>query len=785
MKIIHLALANLRKGKGAAFSLFALIIIAALLLNAGITIFAKMATFYDDKVQELQDPHVSMMMNRADYKPAYGDFFTNHSGVEEFEQESVILMNSAKFRFGDSDMNIASVILNADADRKFSPLKLVEKLDTINHVQSTDIFLPYSFKGSGGYELGDMFTITYLDKAYSYRIAGFFEATLLGANNMGAYKFLLPDTAYRELSGEMGGAAEGILVSAALKDLKQSTALLNDFNKEFPHLNTGMTSHFYYEADIETLKSFSTMTTNIVAMILVAFAAVIVLVSLIVIKYRVTNSVEDGIVNIGVLKALGYTSRQIIASMILQFSLITLFGGIAGVAGYYAFIPLFGGIISSLSGLLWPQSFDLGINLASVLVVNVLVMAAVLLSSLRIRKLLPVAALRGGLMTHNFKKNSFPLEKTKGGLQLALACKTIVTNRKQSVMIAFIIAAITFASVFSVVLYYNVATDKTAFVHLVGAETSNVMVQVKSEADGEALYADIKKMNGVAKASIMDMVSTKIDEQAVFSYISDDFGKMENRMVYKGRYPKYDNEIAVSWAVSKLIRKGIGDTVKVEMGEASRSFLITGISQSISNLGRAGYITLPGARQIVPDYKITLINVYLNPDTDNPDFMKNIKSQYGNMIEDITDIDEMIDSQSSVYIMAVFAVMVMILSITVLVVALILYLVIKTMILKRKKEFGILKSMGYTSFQLMTQTVLSFIPVVVTGVIAGGLLGCLYTNSMLTLLFSGAGIHNVQFTVKVPMILLLCIGLVAAAYLVSMLVASRIRRITAYGLITE
>ena len=61
---------------------------------------------------------------------------------------------------------------------------------------------------------------------------------------------------------------------------------------------------------------------NMVAMILVAFAAVIVLVSLIVIKFRVTNSIDDGIINIGVLKAVGYTSRQILASITLQFMLI-------------------------------------------------------------------------------------------------------------------------------------------------------------------------------------------------------------------------------------------------------------------------------------------------------------------------------------------------------------------------------------------------------------------------------------------------------------------------------
>jgi putative ABC transport system permease protein len=155
------------------------------------------------------------------------------------------------------------------------------------------------------------------------------------------------------------------------------------------------------------------------------------------------------------------------------------------------------------------------------------------------------------------------------------------------------------------------------------------------------------------------------------------------------------------------------------------------------------------------------------------------------LTEDVVDVEEMINSQSSVYISAVLAVMVLILANTVLVVVLILYLVIKTMILKRKREFGILKATGYTTFQLMTQIAMSFVPIVIAGVMIGGVLGCLLTNSMLTLLLSGAGIYNVQFIVKIPLIVVLCIGIIVLAYLVSMLVAHRIKRITAYGLITE
>ena len=161
------------------------------------------------------------------------------------------------------------------------------------------------------------------------------------------------------------------------------------------------------------MKTVNTFTINIVATILVAFAAIIVLVSLIVIRFRVSNSIEDGMANIGVLKAIGYTSRQILSSILLQFIFIAFSASVVGVALSYVLMPFIGSIISTLSGLIWMQSFDLIMNLVSAFLVVFCVVIVTLLSAFRVRKILPVAALRGGIQTHSFRKNHFPLENSK------------------------------------------------------------------------------------------------------------------------------------------------------------------------------------------------------------------------------------------------------------------------------------------------------------------------------------------------------------------------------------
>lgn len=779
VKIINLAMANIRKSKSATFSLFIFILVAALLLNIGLMVITQINPFFESKAEQLKDPHAIIMMDYANYHPSYGEFITKYPGVTESETEEMIRMNMAKFNFGNSELSTNVIIFNADTKRSIGPLNLIEKLNTYG---SHDIFVPYSFKTNGGYQLGDHFTITYQDKEYEYRIGGFFETTMMGTNNMGVMKFMLPEPSYLKLADELSTQSEGLVISAILDDQIQSSTLKNNFFKEF-HQSIEVNANIW-GLDIELVKSVTTLTINLLATILVAFAIIIVLVSLIVIKFQVANSIEDGVENIGVLKAIGYTSRQILSSMILQFIFIALCGSVIGIALSYVLMSFFGSIISTLSGLIWTQTFGLMANLLSIFFVTLAVLIVTLLSAFRVKKILPVAALRGGIQTHNFRKNRVPLEKARGGLHFLLAIKSTLANAKQNMMILFIIIALTFASVFSAVSYYNIASDKTAFVDLFGVEPANVYVIIKPDVDIRELSSHIEQMEYVRKVNLLDKIQTKIDGQIVYTNVTNHYDQLENNIVYEGRQPKYENEISISWVVSSQINKGIGDTVEVEFENETASFLVTGISQLIHHSGQVAALTLEGIQQLQTNYKGSTLNVYLDG-ISNKDFIKNVQEQYGDYLVGTVDIDENIESETGMYTDAVFAILLTVLVITVLVVVMILYLVIKTMIIKRKKEFGVMKAIGYSTMQLMHQIAISFLPVIITGVTIGGALGYFFTNPMLAVLLSGAGVKRLDFTIHLPTILMLCIGIFLLAYIVSMVVAAKIKKITVYSLMTE
>ena len=219
-------------------------------------VITQISAFFDSKVEQLKDPHVITMMESSSYNPNYEKFIANYSGVTETDTEEIIIMNIAKFNFGNSELASNVTIFNADDIRSIGALKLIEKLNTSS---ANDIFVPYSFKTNGGYKLGENFTIHYQEKDYDYRIAGFFETTMMGTTSIGIIKFMLPQNSFAVLADELDDVSKGIIISAVMEDKTQSTNLLNGFTKAFPQSTVSETNSYIWGLDVEMVKSVDTL----------------------------------------------------------------------------------------------------------------------------------------------------------------------------------------------------------------------------------------------------------------------------------------------------------------------------------------------------------------------------------------------------------------------------------------------------------------------------------------------------------------------------------------------
>lgn len=771
-----LAWSNIQKRKSATITLFVLIMIAVLLLNIGLTVGLKLNSFQREKMMELKTPEISAYFAKDDHLKEYEELVDSYPYTESWETEAAILLADATMKVGETDTSMAMIILNADTPRTMGLFK------TTTPLESRDpnlIYLPYLFHVGSGYELGDTISFVYENQVFSYIVGGFIEEPLFGTLTNGALKAFLNDEGYKQLEKRLGSEAQYNFLSVNLNDPSKDEKLEQMLSERI-FASGSQFQVMRAEVGLEGNRVF----VNILAAILIAFALIMVLISLLVIRFQILGHIEDNLTNIGVLKANGYTSWQIKNSLLLQFVSVSIIAAIPGVVLAGLCMPLVGNLISSSIGLLWPVSFEGFSAVLSLSIISGLVALVTYLSSRRIRYITPIAALQSGIHTHNFKRNYIPLESSRLNLQFSLSLKALLRQMKQNMMIILIVAGLTFSSIFCSILNFNFNGDTSAVIRLVGIEQSDFILMPKNGNLQQGIFTELEAMPGVQKLTVLDNMVASIKDINFLLQVSDDYNNLETQTIYKGREPIYDNEIVLSGVIAKLENTEIGDEIPITFNGVTNNYLITGLSQQISQLGKVASITGDGMRRLQPEYTSQSVNVYLKEGKDSQAFVKELEARYPGQWR-ITNIREAIDSTLSTFTTAVTSITAVITAVTIIVVSLILYLVIKTLIMKRKREFGILKSMGYTTFNLMTQITFSLFPVIGMGVAIGSIGGYFFSDSAFVLLLSSLGIYNGQLAVHLPQVLLLCAAILAVSYVVSMLVARRIRKVSVYDLIVD
>jgi putative ABC transport system permease protein len=277
-----------------------------------------------------------------------------------------------------------------------------------------------------------------------------------------------------------------------------------------------------------------------------------------------------------------------------------------------------------------------------------------------------------------------------------------------------------------------------------------------------------------------------LDGDWTLATATDDFAQLEGSALYDGRYPAHANEAAISVVTARTAGLAIGDTITLAAGGDEADYLVTGVTQvwdSGSDFSVA--LTLNGLSRLFPDYHWTFIDVYLDDSTDVTSFAAAVTSQYGPDTVSVVDTRSGWEATLGMYGGIFGAVAATILVITVVVIGLVLYMVLSTTIRRRQRAYGIQKAVGFTGAQLMNQVTLTLLPAVGAGVVAGSVLGYVAFPALMDAVFASMGLPSAAMTASAAFTAAVAVLLVAAATAIAFLVARRIRRVSAYALVTE
>ena len=778
---------NLRKNRGTSVGLFLLMFIASLLIGISLMIFFDVLPTAGKEAERLNsgDGYIMARNGIEDMTDEKIDEMIKDDTDDYFIYRN-LQFGAIPLPFGTGNVSI-DIALN-DSSAFSRKLDRMEVITEDQSVTGSYIYLPYQFYTGGGIKLKDTFEFAVEGVKYSFTVKGFTAVTYGGCNNTAMYTFVVDDDTYNRIFERDGKTAEGIMIIYDLKEGVSNGGFRIRNRNELLKINPNAIVTGYA---IDNVLSSRTFIGLILAVSFLVITTMVVAAVAMMLANCISNYIKENMKTLGALKAIGYTGKDIKGSLILWFFLIAVFASVAGILSAYLSMPLFAGIVVGQMGLPYQISFNLLATLIPVAFIIVFTLIVTAACASRIMKIHPIVALREGVESHNFKKNHVALSKSSLSINASLAMKTFFGNMKQNVITFFVLGFMIFCCVISLLLYENFSRkpklDILATEICAGVVTSDYDTR-EEVLDYLENRSDIKNVR-----EIINMNVYYNDEESLFCYIVKDLSKMNNtNLCYKGRLPEFDNEIAVSGSFAKAYGFDIGDEIKIDYGDNSFNYLITGFIQTTNNSGREAIFSYKAADHImdidtIPGwYWFDLVNesddVNENIDEVNK-ILEECEDKYGNHIISTMNFYKMIGGAMTTFQGISIMMLVIMCSISVVVIALILFLLIKSLVYHKRKDYGIYKALGYTSGSLMLQTALSFMPAVIASAIVFSIVSYNVANPYISLFMRSFGLMKCDFAIPVPGVVAIGAGLTVVSFLLALLQTRRIRKIEAYNML--
>lgn len=765
----------MRKAKGQTAAIVVLILLAAILLNLWLMLSMDYKANFDRYHDKLNAEHVTLLVDDTNKVQKFlSQTLESDPEVKEFRLDNCMYMVGT-FSYNDGQMNGQFIFM----DKQTAISRTIGKAEIVEESNLTSgVYLPVLYK-SDDYSIGKTIELTIGSHPVTYPVCGFFNSVMMGSHNCALTQIILTRDKYAELE-ELNYAYQTTLCSVRLNkktsNLTYEAKIKAIVSESLP--NTQMASNCY---DIVAQSRY--ISQGICSAIMSVMAFFVLLIALVVIVSNIINYIQVNIKNLGALKATGYTSGQLVLSLLLQFLGLAFIAALVGAALSYTLFPAINTMMIAQTGIPYAIHFLPLPVIISLIILGGTVALSVWLSARRIKKIEPIVALRSGVQTHNFKKNRVPLEKTRAPLNLALALKTTLSGVKHNITVCITLLVLSLVVVFSGLMTENIIVDMTPFLNLIVGETADSAINVQVETEDDFLEV-LNSDSRTEKVYLYNSLNVShVGGAELMATLCDDFSKVNNQsVVFKGRFPKFDNEIAIAAKYAKEKGFAIGNEIEITANGKTEKYLISGFTQITNNLGRDCLLTRQGYERLG---ELTSVTYYIKlaEGTDIDAFNEEMKGNFEGNVNTVINVNATIDAAAGVYVSLMTIIVSAILILSAVIIALVLYLLVRTMLNNKKRDYGILKSLGFTTKQLILQTALSFMPAIIISTVIGLIISCLTINPLLSLFFSSLGIVKCTFDIPIVFATIAGIALILLSFGIACLLSLKIKKIAPRNLL--
>ena len=778
MEIFTLLSANIRRKKGSFTSIILLMLIISMALTAFLSISKSTRASIENAMKSADAPDINIYIMDDFYKPETIAKVRNHSSVDRVEE-----VDSIATRYS---LN-GTVSHNTWILRKYDSEKYPRLTDDCSGYSGStqkpakgEIFVTQGVLTSDEIKIGDKIklyptTAPYEQYATEMTVAGVVVEPSQGSAMIGWKQIFISDEDFSRMFAANTERSNCHIVR--VYQSPDSTLSYAKFQRQL-NLDTGVIDCANGAITREQSFHYTYLYTEIIVSILMVFLIFLTVIVMIVMNHSIATSIEIDYVNLGVLKAMGFSKGRIRAVFLLQYLLAELVGAAVGFALSVPLTSAFCDVFQPIIAI--PNENALAILPSAAILAGILLVSClfILLGTRKVGQISPIRAISGGREEIYFDSRlKAPISKRL--LSASLALRQLTANKRRYFGTVVIVALLTFFMLTITALGDTV--DSESALEGMGLITNEIGVLFsepeKYDSTVSGIEHIIERHTTIKKKYFYATAYVSLNGENLYCMY---YENPEVLVVTKGRIPLYDNEIVITPMIAEELNLRVGDKVTISK-DGKAECIITGLFQCVNDTGRCFATNLECVR------KIGIKNVnYAGFHVEDKSELKAIQSEilnaYGAYVECELNEDGNLDDTFTIAINAMKAFIYLFSIVFALVVVVI---VCKKTFLQEKTDIGIYKAVGFRVRRLRLQFAVRFLLIAVIGAGIGTALSLWLAGRVLTMMLWNIGVSSFRvaftpLTIAVP-VALLCICFFLFAYLM----AGRVRRVDVKELITE
>ncbi len=774
--------ASSKRHKGGMIGIFILVLIVCLALATVLCVWNNSARYVEEEMQRLGFGEITTWVSDV---PDLERMEREIAALAEVEGVGTQRLVYSEYQIGELKSDSEGQLIVYDPERY--PYKIFSD-DRSAHVEGMadiaagEIYVSPSLTSMFGVQIGDeiRFPIARQGVEKAFVIKGFFEDPFMGSTMIGMKSFLICEQDGEEIAQmtEQAGIDALARQGAMLHVFSDGTYPAAELNQSLNE-QTDLAEYVEFTHSRAAISGFMMTLQNAFTGLMLAFVVILAIVALIVLGHSITSSMEQDVVDIGILKAMGFQSAGLRKILLVQYLIPVLCGMLLGAVLSLFLADFVCRMTVTTTGLLIPSNPPANLCIAVFAFILALLAFVICLKTKCISKITPMRAIRNEQGGVRFNPRNVPPVHTKG-LYFWLAMRQLFTGRKRYVGALLIAVILVFFTSLIGRMDSWLGPNGQGMMDAFNPADLHIAVQ---PMQGNTTSEDVEDLIA-SRAAITDQYLLAMPGIAVngVDYAANVITQPERFHMLSGRSSMGSNEVVLTEFAAADLQAGIGDTVTLSADLGSAEYTVSGIYQCANDMGANIGMSAEGYGRIAKeDSTIWCTHYFLADVSQQPLILQELADTFGGDVY----VHENTWPGLNGILAAMRALMILMYGVVAIFVLVVTILAGSKLLSAEQCDLGIYKALGCPSSRLRFSFAMRFCITAVIGSAGGILLAATLSDPLVSTLLRMFGISNFASQPDIAAILLPAAAVSGLFAVFAYIAASKIKRVDLTALIRE